>query len=361
MGTFFTLITGGYIEKRVAYFGVFISLVIIIWLLAFLLGKCIHGAKEETRLAVIFVVICYLSSPVSIAGYWTYGNMGRLETFGIIFTLIAVWVYHKVDYLVLKYGIITILCVLSIAAHQGWFFLYFSIIFSMLIYDALRYHKINRKQFCGSCVVFLFTGVSFLYFQFCTKISFKNIDELQEYLSKKTNLPINAGASSYEYFTSTSDVWKVVNIPHMQGGWYPRERLYLTVWLLLPIIVMIYAVWTKALQKEKKECLLLSPYTYMILSQLLILPEFILNVDWGRWYIAIAAVSFFQILYLNYREDEGMQDALVALSFFVKRHKVLCAPVLLYLASLSKFQEWGSNVEITRILKVIMEQHLSYY
>lgn len=361
LGAFVSLLTDGYVTDRTVYLIVFISLVIVIGFLALLLGKCIRSAKDEIRLAVAFVVACYLCSPVSIAGCWNYGNMGRLETFGILFTLIAICVYHTIDNMIIKYGLIAVLCILSIAAHQGWFFLYFSVVFSMLIYDVLRNHRINVKPLIGSSVVFVVTVVSFLYFQLRTKISFNNVSDLQEYLLNKTNLPINGDALSYEYFSEIKDVWKAVNVPHMMSGWCPRERLYLTVCLLIPIVIMIYAIWMKAFQTEKKKPIFLSPYTYILLSQLLVVPEFILNVDWGRWYIAIAAVSFFQILYLNYRGDEGINEAFLALNFFVNRHKVLCAAVLFYLASLSKFQEWGSTVEITRLLEIIREQHLSYY
>ena len=96
-----------------------------------------------------------------------------------------------------------------------------------------------------------------------------------------------------------------------------------------------------------------SIYISLLLSDLIILPQFILNVDWERWIPAMIGVQFFQILYLAYKKDTGMESAMQGLSEFVRKHHFICMLLLIYLASFEKFFYRGYTGIIDRIFIIL--------
>lgn len=107
---------------------------------------------------------------------------------------------------------------------------------------------------------------------------------------------------------------------------------------LILIISGIYAVCIKEITK-RKESVFKYPYVYCLAINLAVLPQFLLNVDWGRWTLAVTANLFFQILYLYYMDFEEMRTAMKRLDLFIGRNKALAVMCLLYLTIFDKFED----------------------
>ena len=66
----------------------------------------------------------------------------------------------------------------------------------------------------------------------------------------------------------------------------------------------------------------------------MIIFQFALNVDWGRWMISTTIVLFGEILYLIYKNDKGMVKAVDGLTHFVQENMLLCL-VLMFVVLVS--------------------------
>lgn len=363
-GAILSLITGDYLHASTAYLYVFAVLTIICLLLAILLGSLMKKREKDTEsYAYFFLIFAYLASPSCISYLWKPGNMGKLETFPVLFVLLAVLIFIKAKATPVKYLSLTILSVLSMAAYHGYLFLYFPILFALMIFEILKDSKFHLREFIYSCICWIFTAVSFLYFQFYSEIMFKSENALIEYFSDKTDLTAMSDALHYEYFSNVSDAYRELCKGFVTGHEYPREKSFLTMLLLLPLILIFASLWSKTfvLLKQKKQSIFQSYYFYMLLSSLLIVPNFVLNVDWSRWFAAILSVQFFFILYLGYKKAPEMTEALHCLTIKIKRNQFLTILFLLYLACLSKFGARDFLPEVNQFFRILFDHQLSGY
>ena len=361
-GALLSVFTGEYVDGRTAYLFIACTLVILMAEVAYLIGKCMRSSEPGTRIGIGFLIICYLSSPAGISYLWTAENMGRLELFVLVFALLAVLAYGKFKNGFAKYGAVALLSVFCMAAHQGYFFTYFMLVYTIVVYDMFQKNRIQKKGLVGGGVVMAVTAVSFLLFQFASSVRFGSTEKLAEALGNKTNVFIAEQALELEYFAGVKEAYYNLVLGFIKG-WNLREKEFLVICLLFPLIVLFAAMWQKVfrLRKEQGDGLFTTPYLYMLLGCLIILPDYILNSDWSRWNSTVVAVLFFQLLYLGYRKDCYGCAALTALGDFVKRHKVLCVAVVLYLGALSKFQGVYSMPEADRLYQILTEGHLSYF
>ena len=176
-------------------------------------------------------------------------------------------------------------------------------------------------------------------------------------IQSRTVLPTSKEALYYEYFGEVKEVYQELCIPFLTGedNYYPRENTFLLLVILFPLLILLIGIWVKAYRTEKKQI-----YFWLLLSDLSVLPQFILNVDWGRWMSSIVGVQIFQLLYLTYKRDSGMESAMSGLSKFIRKHCVICVLVLIYLASFNKLCDKGYNGITDGIFKILKNQTLSY-
>ncbi|NLG03654.1 MAG: hypothetical protein GX567_07515 [Clostridia bacterium] len=363
-GAILSLISGDYLYARVAYLYVFIVLSLICLILSILLGSLMKKKeKSSENYAFFFLVFAYLASPSCISYLWKAGNMGKLETFPVLFVLLAVLIFSKVKPIAVRYLSLTLLAVLSMAAYHGYLFLYFPILFALMTYDVLKDHRFHLKECLYSLFCCVSTAVSFFYFQFYSGIRFENEAALIEYVSDKTDLTAMHDALHYEYFSNVSDAYRELCKGFLTGLEYPREKTFVTFLLLLPLILVFVALWMKVFEllKKNKKHVFMSYYFYMLLSTCLVLPNFILNVDWSRWFAAILSVQFFFVLYLGYQKAPEMTEALHCLTVKVKKNQFLIILFLLYLACLSKFGARDFLPETDQFFRFLFEHRISGY
>lgn len=346
------LLRHDYVDQKEAYFFIWCTLLLCFVLVSCLFAQCIKKCSEDSKRAVIYVILVYLASPMSIE--YLMKSRGRLELFVSVFILLFVIGYRGIQNPVLKctYG-----CIMSfayMACHQGGFFLFFPIIFTVLVMDMLE-SKYKKCTFFSAMTVIAANGISFLIFQFFTQIKYGSLEELISMLEAHTNLEISSGALNWEYFAQVQDAYHTINIPFLTGEEFPRETTFLLIVVLIPMLIMFVGVWIKAYRTGRKQV-----YIWLLLSDLAIIPQFVLNVDWGRWWSAIVGVQTFQILYLTYNQDAGMKNAMQGLAGFVKKHCVICMLILIYLASFDKLYERGYSGIVDEIFNILKTHSLSY-
>lgn len=344
IGSLLSLFYNDYLNERFAYYFCCMTIILLIICVSFLTNKAIRYAEVCTIDGVKFLVICFLCCPGSIAAMWTENGMGRLEMYTLLLSLGGVIAFNYIVNAGIRYILIMIIGVISISIYQGYLFLYFPIMFTVIICDIFKNSRVNFTHCIYGALSCIVVCVSFLWFQFFSYVIYEDVSSMVASLSQKTNLNVNAEAVYYECFATVTDAYKAINTKFfLENGEFPREKLFLTICILMPIVVIILSLYGKCFSdlKNKHKKIISTPYIYCALANLAVLPQFILNIDWGRWLTALTINVFFEILYLSYMGFPEIITALRSLSHYVKEHKETAVFCIIYLSFLDKFGASG--------------------
>ena len=334
IGSLLHLFLGTFIPQEAAYAFVIVCFLIIFALLAKIIGYAVQKVSSYEELFAVSILIgMYLASPASPGYLWTVENMGRLETYLFLLSLVIflISIYCKNDFLVLISS--TVIAIICIAIHQVYMFLFFP----LLLVIFLHYVFINnfRKSILFTvgfatailCVVCLF-------FQFGSHIKYDDPLILTAHLQSKTSLPCADGPIIQEYFWPFSK--------HFTHNYLPdaRERLrygIITIFLLSPIAISFIYLWYKTIlhcttQLEKIK------YILMIATNITFLPAFAILTDWGRWFGAFFTVQFLVFLFLYCKKDVHISYSFSSLGTWICKYPLFFICIILYLSCFEKFE-----------------------
>lgn len=350
VGSVISLFYDQYMDVNVAYVFCTIVVILLIAVCSYMLGRLMN--KSKYKVAIAFLIACFWACPASLSSYWTPENFGRLEFYSLFVTLISICLFLSSKKKWLKYGILCLGVVVCNAIYQGYVFLYFPLVFIVIVCEAYK-TGYKKEELIGGLLVLISVCASFLFFQFGSSIAFETQKEFEEAIRAKSNVYICNPAIRYELFMSISEVFEEVNIPFTFGDRHAREVSAVTAIVFAPIVTMGIALYLKCFEKfkEKGQNIFKNPYFWCILCQLAVLPQFVLNIDWGRWFIAIVVVFFFGVLYTLYIGLEEMTIAVVALERFVKKHYFVAVAVVLYLSLFAKMTDQGMRTQLLFIIK----------
>lgn len=338
IGTVLSVLCHGFVSESVATFFCVLSTLFLNGLIAFLLNSVINKANSTEKNAVIFLALCYISSPGSVASLWTAANWGRLELFNIIVTFFSVVCFCKLENVYLKYFALVILNCINIAIYQGFIFLFFPIIFMMMAFHTVQNNRIVVKHFVLAICVCLITAVMFLVFQTASSLKFDDAAEMAAALHNKSDLSINTEALYFEFFGPLKELFDFPEV-YLTQGEYPREKCMLLFVFLLPFLILISYVFCHALSCEKATGrFYTSPLVYCLASLLFIVPQFLLTIDWGRWMTAFTTCAFFLVFYGIYINNSGISKTLISLSKFLSSQTYIGIFILLILGCMRKFE-----------------------
>lgn len=342
------LLRGNFISKEVIYLYVVICILLLIVLTSFLLGKFIRKCAPAHKEAAWFLVLCYLAAPLNIEHFWT-GEMGRLESFLVLFLLLFVIGFHKIKNIHAKYLLACFVSVICIACYQGYVFLYFPVLFTVIILE-IENNKIKQKtSIIWTAIVCLVNVVVSMIFQFKTDLLYESAEELFAQLETHTDIDMTVGTLNCEYFMDIPKRWEVFTYQFLfVGNEHPREKTFLLILILFPLIILFMCLWKKMYESELHNIIF-----WILLSDLAVLPMFILNMDWGRWFAALGDVQFFQMFYLVYTHPTSGKKAMDALGNFVKKHRLLCILFLIYLMPLGKIHGFNFPAEADTLMDII--------
>ncbi len=345
IGSLLHLLFGTYITAAQAILFCNTALLLIIAITSYLLNHLLKRCPlKRVQNALIFLILCLLLMPGYINEFWHASNIGRLETYTFLIMLLAIMCLCGIKHILLKHTLAILLIIISMAIYQGNLFMYYPMVFMVLLDTVQRAPdvKSRNREITGTIANLIATACSFGFFQFCTSINYTSTDELYAVLSTQTDMEILTDALQFEFFESIFTTFQIINVPFLTNTEFPREKTFLTLVLLLPVIVIITALYLKCIEHQvhTKHSFFKSPYIPFLVIPLAILPQFILNVDWCRWLTATVLVVFFGIFYLAYKQDKGMYLALEKLNNFLQKHQTLAIVTLLYLALIT---QWGAR------------------
>ncbi len=356
---------GGFVSSKLIMAYIVLAVLTVCVLTAFMLNEYIYRAKEGTGKAAVFLSILFLVVPGNIEYLWTEENLGRIETFVLVFLFMGIILFHKAKSVFARYLILSLTAILCVACYQAFCFLYFPVLFTVMVVDvsgASHHHTHNtagglfsQRHLVGLFIVCAVTAISFIVFQFMSHVNYSSSDEMVTVLEQRTDMEITEEVIYRECFSDVKEAWHAYFEGNIIDGnsWMMRELGFTVILTLFPVVVLWIAMYRKMISVDSEKSLFYSRYFWIILSDCAIIPQFLLTMDWGRWFSALVIVQFFQIMYLFYSGDEGCVRAMEALERFIAKYKILCIFVVLFLASQTRFEAAIMSRGARRILKVI--------
>lgn len=342
IGSIYRLFYGEYLDYTVAYKYVGIGIMLTIAVLSIVLGKLIRMAilnDSASKNAVYGTALLYLASPFSIAYVWNVQNLGRFDVYMILATLLAVLAAVQLKNVYIKILLLTLLSIIGLLIHQGFAFLYYPLVFTVMCYDVFAENEVHPKVFFPTVLSGVLTVTAAVYMQFFTDVNFESPQEMATFLQQKTNLPISEFALELEYFGSMEYQLTEVTSVFFQGNEAPIPHLLLIILLLLPVIVIYIFVWKDVFTylKENKKKLVYTPHFYAMLSNLCFVPMFVIHVDWGRHIAPLMAGQIFVFLYFLARKDAAMRYAYQKMELRIRKKPWYFVLTCVWVATLDSF------------------------
>lgn len=341
IGSIMHLLCGEVVTNAAAYYFVVALLCILCIVVALFSGYIYRRIKDQDiRKAVLFLTVFYIASPASPEYLWKTENMGRLDTYLFLITVVLAFIYFGVKNTYVRYLLFTLFGITAILIHQVWIFLFFPFLLVIMLQDVQKDGLDMRKVLCAACSVLCIGGV-FLYMQLGSAISY-DYETLMARLSEHADFYVDGAAMEAEYFWTLKDHFyknMVPEIPHhLKYG-------FMLVCMLVPSWGTAMWVWLHAIRYSDKQQKV--KYILMILTNLAYVPVFVLMNDWGRWFAALFIVGFLNIMLLAGDGDKGICGALKAMGAAIARNPVPFILLILYISTFEKFEALNFPEQVT--------------
>lgn len=308
-----------------------IVLFLMVALFAWFCGKCLSRNQNNKQPLLVFIAI-YLLSPFS---FLVFVNMiSRVDFYLATATLIFLYLFIRYRgtwyYYILTLLIICIACLL----HHIFCNIFFPLFIALFIYDVFSDTKhVTKKTICYLTISLI---VSLLFFSIVL-FSKMNIDfeTLHSYLQERSTDSISALSLKaplyYEFYAKLPEHYIAYVQPVLK---YNLARFALTIIILSPLLLLFWIPWILAIRhsagKREKWC-----YILMQLSiHIIILPAYLMAIDYDRWNCAYCFIQFCLTLILYYFEDKTFVEQVDKLIYVLKQHLILLLLMIIYISSL---------------------------
>ncbi len=341
IGSILHLFCGEVVTDAAAYGFVVASLCFLCVAIALFAGYIYRGGgNQEVKKAVLFLIVFYLVSPASPEYLWTVENMGRLDTYLYLVTLLIAFVYFGIKNMYIRYLLFMILGVSAVFIHQVYFFLFFPFLLVVMLQDIWKSECNRRNMICAAVTALIISGV-FLYMQLGSGIYY-DYETLMVKLNEHSDLPIDGAPMKAEYFWTLKDHFyknMVPEIPHhLKYG-------FMLVCMLVPVWGGYLWIWIHAINRSYKRQK--TKYILMLCTNLAYLPVFVLMNDWGRWFAALFIVGFLDIMLLAGDGDDDICHALKTLGAAIIKNPIPFILVILYMSTFEKFEGLNFPEQVT--------------
>lgn len=332
IGSLLKLIFPTFIKTNYAFIFVFITLLFAIVIISILFNEIY---KKKNRIATLIIVFILIVSPFSIEYLFNNANFGRLDTFIYFLTMLSILINIKFSNFYLKQSFIFISAVLCILIHQVYIFTYFSISFALLLINLFTTKKNSVSQYLFTIFVFILILSLFIKIQFYTS-PILPLNHMLDILHSSTNLVITDIAVELEYYENINYGYNLIYLVFINGTELPILYLFITLLLLLPVILLIVAIYTYLLRKcENYRIKIL--YILLMCVNIFFLPSYFLTVDWGRWMASQFIYNIIVILLLDYYDFNEANKFMSLFSKFVEKNYIFVIFSLFWISSLDKF------------------------
>ena len=334
IGSLMHLLFGDVIGAKQAYGFVVFCLVLLSALLAMFIGNVYRRVEDKkSKIAIVFLTVFYLMSPASPEYLWTAENLGRLDTYLYILTLILMIITLKLKNQFVKYGLYLAIGILAIATHQIYIFLFFPALFVTMVHDVWE-EKFSKKQVLLALGVTIVLCCTFLYMQLFSGIYYDDLDTLMVQLNQHADFYVDKGTMETEYFWEFKDHLIKNMLPeiphHLKYG-------FILVSMLIPVWGIYLWIWRRTIKTSDNKVEKWK-YRLMLASVLAYVPVFAFMTDWGRWFAALFSVCMINVLHLAGKGDKKILSTLHSLGQNICDYLPIFALFVIYISTFEKFE-----------------------
>lgn len=305
--------------------------ILMVSLFAWFCGKCLSRDIQTRRALLVFLAI-YMLSPFSftfLINLYFHADF-YLATATLCYIYLFIRHRGKWYYYLLTCIILCIACLI----HHIFCNIYFPLIFALFIYDVFSGTKhITIKIVCYLAISLI---VSLLFLSIVLfsdmNIAFESLySYLQERATDSTSALSLKIPLYYEFYAKLPEHY----IAYVQPVWkYNIARFVLTIIFLSPLLILFWTPWILAIRysdnKRERLC-----YILMQMSMhLIILPAYIMAVDYDRWNCAYCFSQFCLTLLLYYFKTKNFAAQVDRVIHMLERHFVVVLLIIIYISSL---------------------------
>ena len=305
--------------------------ILMVTLFIWFCSKCLSQLSSIQKTPFLILIVIYLLSPYSFVGLIDSACVDFYlctATLGFLYLFIkhrGTWYYYL--------GTLIIVC-LACLTHHIFCNIYFPLIFALFLYDIFM-NEVDRKK-----NVLLYSAITLCLFALFCAIAFfstMNIDfeayynYLQTRSAGSVDLSWNT-ALYYEFYAKLSEHI----VAYVEPIWkYNIARFILTIIVLAPLWFIFLAPWIMAIRhaqsNREKWCYILMQASI----HLIILPAYIMAVDYQRWTYAYCFVQFCLLLLMYYENDVTLKAQIDKMFGWANNYKVITVLVIISICS------WG--------------------
>lgn len=255
-------------------------------LILFLIQYCYKKVPRDKSIYLTYIT--YFLIMVLISTYVSSTNLGRLDVFCLMFSIISCF------FIVRGKNIwICIPCaIMGTLIHQGYVFMYVNIVLALLLFCVIKNRDNKRKNYLIVLVLtFVFVSAIFLYSEFFShegkEIYYDVIVNRAGYLNRYGFY--HGGIIDKELLG--------INQSEEEKGFMLAAIKTMSVFLvmIIPYIVTFIKFAIKLLKSSKDKSQFWS-YAILLLGSATLLPEYLLKCDYGRWTTCIVVYYIVTIL-----------------------------------------------------------------
>lgn len=289
---------------------IFIVLLIVAYKTVLICPKKNRHVVELIWVFLMMIIITTFSSK---------RNLGRLDIFMILFSILAVYLIliKKMEWLCIP------LSCLGVMVHQGYVFMYLGIILALLLF---QYLSTKEKKYFAICIgCFVGASLLFIWFQF---FSHSNGIQIVEDITNKAELIAEDG--DYHKTLIQAEILGV-DLTKQEWPMHVENWIELPFFLFLmsPYIVLLVKFFKRLFQKSKNKINRIKN-VIVIIGALTILPNFILKVDYARWFMAVIIYYLVAIMALTIIGDKDFNEVLDEFTQRIRNNKVAYSILAIY-------------------------------
>lgn len=305
--------------------------IIMVALFTWFCGRCINRNPKNKQALIVFVAI-YLLSPFSFTMLIKY--ISRIDFYLATATLLFLYLFIRYRGTTIYYILTLLITCLACLIHHIFCNIFFPLIFALFIYDIFSSTNQATKKTAYYSVITLSIFLLFLSIVLFSKMNI-DYESLYNYLQGRSTESTSAlslkGALYYEYYAKLPEHYIAYVQPVLK---YNVARFVLTIIILSPLLLLFWIPWILAIRhstnKREKWC-----YFIMQLSiHLIILPAYLMAIDYDRWNCAYCFIQFCLIVILYYFEEKTFVEQVDKIICVLKQHLVIVLLILIYINSI---------------------------
>lgn len=330
-----------YCWVQIFSFGLHLMYILMLFVFFYICLKKTEEKAHHGMTAFIFIFAAF-----AFPEFITYENMGRIDAVMAVLAIFSVCLLITERW---EWLVIPISCI-GICVHQGYALMFLSIPLAFLAVKILEKHS-RWKQYIWIFFLTCFTsGILFLYFNYFSHTGGHEIYE-QIY---ETAQSISADGAVHKQLIEHEILGLDPSADEWPNHLFNFEEIVIFIIMAFPYLALLAAFFKKCINDSRT---IGQKMKYMILAltgPLMILPDFVLKIDYGRWVYCLIFYYAMILLGSLVRRDKVIVNSFCHMTATLKKYPAICIILLLYPMILTPLGDMWITELSKNITKVLL-------